>query len=274
MQHYRTCLTIAGSDSGGGAGIQADLKVFANLKCFGTSVITAITAQNTQTVQSIFPVPTEIIADQLNAIQQDIQVDAIKIGMLTTPSTIEVIAEILPKFEAKVVLDPVMISTSGTILLTEDSIQLMAEKLFPQVNLLTPNLPEAEFLSQMKIKSHLDMEIAGEKILALGVQAVLIKGGHLPDLLCSDCLVTSSPIPQWFVEKRINTKNTHGTGCTLSSAIAGYLAFDEELTNAIEKGKSFLTKALIEGSDKLIGRGAGPVLPYYLEQVFNENLRT
>ena len=220
--HYPTCLTIAGSDSSGGAGIQADLKTMSALGIYGMSVITAITAQNTCGVTDIQAISPHIVKAQLEAVFSDIACDAVKIGMLFSSENIEVILDILDKYSPRfVVLDPVLVSTSGHKLYAEENIGVaMKERLFPKATIITPNTEEASLLSGVPVCNEHDMYRAGEILMETGCRAVLIKGGHLPQGVMNDILFTSHRPPRIFSSEKIETRNTHGTGCTLSSAIA------------------------------------------------------
>lgn len=248
-------LTIAGSDSCGGAGIQADLKTMSALGVYGMSVIAAITAQNTVGVQDVMDVTDEMIEAQITSIFTDIDVDSVKIGMVSNSKTIGVIKKLLLKFKAKnIVLDPVMVSKSGYFLLKPEAQEAIKE-LVSISDLVTPNIPEAEVLTNMKIENADDMKNAATKIKEFGVKNVLIKGGHRCNdandiLLCDDGFVN-------LAGHRINTKNTHGTGCTLSSAIASYLAKGYSVKQSVTLSKEYITKA-IENSFS-IGHGVGPV---------------
>ena len=216
-------LTIAGSDSSGGAGIQADLKTFAAHGTFGMSVITAVTAQNTCGVTMVQDITPEVVEAQIAAVFDDIRVDAVKIGMLSRPETIRAIAASLRKYQPKIiVLDPVMISKSGYPLLQPEACATLISELLPLATLVTPNLPEAEAISGMQVTKKEEMRPVAEKIIALGAKAVLVKGGHLSDT--ADDLLFDGQQEKWFAGERIATKNTHGTGCTLSSSLAANLA--------------------------------------------------
>lgn len=260
--HTSVALTIAGSDSGGGAGIQADLKTFSALGVFGTSVITALTAQNTREVRAIHDVPPAFIADQLNAVLDDIQVDAIKIGMLSRPETITTIAAILHQRGLNnIVLDPVMVAKSGDKLLADESVDALRKELLPLATLITPNLPEAAvLLACAEATDTAAMQEQVTQLLALGPNAVLIKGGHLAESSSTDSadlLMTENDV-RWLPAKRIATANTHGTGCTLSSAIAAGLAKGLCVTDAVAEAKAYITAA-IAASDRLsVGSGHGP----------------
>jgi hydroxymethylpyrimidine/phosphomethylpyrimidine kinase len=265
---YHRVLTIAGSDSGGGAGIQADLKTFAALGCFGMSVITALTAQNTVDITAIHKVPAAFIGMQIDAVLDDIGVDAVKIGMLHNTKVIRIIAERLGLWKVKnIVLDPVMVSKSGAKLLNDNAINTLRLKLFPIAAIVTPNIPEASILSGILIESKTDMENAGKAILLLGPKSVLIKGGHSNEALCADLLcvhgLNGKIEMYWFESKRIDTINTHGTGCTLSSAIAAHLAKGFGIKEAVENSKYYISGAIEAGAKYKTGKGHGPVHHFY-----------
>lgn len=251
----KTALTIAGSDSSGGAGIQADLKTFLANGVYGMSAITALTAQNTLGVVSVQNSTDEFLAVQLDTIFLDIFPDAVKIGMVSSAELIRVIAFKLNFYAAKnIVVDPVMVATSGARLIDEDAIQTLKAKLFPLAKVITPNLPELEVITDKKISTPDDMEIAAQMIFAEYGCAVLAKGGHgFND--ANDYLFDGAG--QWFYGRRVDTKNTHGTGCTLSSAIAANLAKGHDLKNSVGRAKSYLTGALASGLE--LGKGNGPV---------------
>lgn len=252
MKHL---LTIAGSDSSGGAGIQADLKTFAAHGTFGMSVITAVTAQNTCGVTKVQDIDCEIVQAQIEAVFDDIRVDAVKIGMVSRPEIIETIADCLLKYKQEIiVVDPVMISKSGYPLLAPEACETLIKRLLPLATLLTPNLPETEAITGMKVKNKADMLLAAEKIIALGVKAVLVKGGHLEDQ--ADDLLFDGKQEIWFSGKRIATKNTHGTGCTLSSSLAANLAKRMNLADAVAASKQYVTEAIAHSL--AIGSGCGP----------------
>ncbi|MEW6087298.1 MAG: bifunctional hydroxymethylpyrimidine kinase/phosphomethylpyrimidine kinase [bacterium] len=257
-------LTIAGSDSGGGAGIQADLKTFTALGVYGSSVITAVTAQNTLKVSSVYPLPAKIVHEQLDTVISDIKPDFIKIGMLSNSETIETVTNIIKKYKFKnVILDPVMVSKSGNRLMEKAAINVLKEKLIPQAFLITPNTAEAEILTGIKINNFELIIKASEKLVKTGAKNVLIKGGHLRNNTCRDFLLTGNKYIV-FSRKRIKTKNTHGTGCTYSSAIAAYLAKGEKLETAVQKARDYLHMA-IKNSMQL-GKGRGPVNHFVLMQ--------
>jgi hydroxymethylpyrimidine/phosphomethylpyrimidine kinase len=253
-------LTIAGSDSGGGAGIQADLKTFAALGVYGASVITALTAQNTRGVTGIHDVPADFIASQIDAVFSDLAVNAVKIGMLSRVAAIEAVVAGLERHRAKtIVLDPVMVATSGDRLLTTDAMKALRLTLMPRATVVTPNLPEAAALLDLPIAGgEVEMEAQARGILALGAQSVLIKGGHGTDAESVDLLVDANGVTR-LSARRIATKNTHGTGCTLSSAIAAGLAKGLALHEAVRQAKDYVTAA-IAGADTLdVGHGHGPL---------------
>jgi hydroxymethylpyrimidine/phosphomethylpyrimidine kinase len=249
-------VTIAGSDSGGGAGIQADLKTFSALGVYGASVITALTAQNTQGVQGIHDVPPDFIALQMQSVFSDLKVNAIKIGMLSQASVIKTVASHLPNLP--IVLDPVMVATSGDKLLAEDAIKVLQEVLFVKSLIITPNLHEAALLLNVKVALTDDEMIEqGKALLKLGAKAVLMKGGHSDGKDSTDYLLQKDKITRYFAP-RIQTNNSHGTGCTLSSAITAGLAKGLALEQAVSEAKTYITEAII-ASDKLqIGAGKGP----------------
>ncbi len=257
---YPVALTIAGSDSGGGAGIQADIKTFSSLGVFGTSAITAITAQNTLGVRGIQSISPEILKGQIEAIRDDLVVDAIKIGMLYNKDSVGIVSETLPHFRRiPVILDPVMISTSGSKLLEDDAIQAIIDELFPKATLLTPNIPEAEYLSGMTIHDEADILPAARKIQEKGCDAVLIKGGHISGTETIDRLFIAGEAPVILASPTVRTPNTHGTGCTLSSAITAYMALGHSLVEAVRLAKEYVNKALVRGADVRMGKGHGPV---------------
>ncbi len=231
---YARVLTIAGSDSGGGAGIQADLKTIAALGCYGMSAISALTAQNTVSVQAIHSIPAEFLKAQIRSVIEDMGVDAVKIGMLHTPSSVEVVAWAIDHYKlTNVVLDPVMVSSSGHRLMTHETVQVLVRELFPRVSLITPNLDEATWLLGRGIPSADALHSAAQDLLAIGCPAVLLKGGHLQGSDVVDVLVQHHAQPQRFESSRIASDNVHGTGCTLSSAIAAFLALGNGLSDAV-----------------------------------------
>ena len=253
-------VTIAGSDSSGGAGIQADLKTFSALGVYGASVIAALTAQNTRGVQGIHDVPPAFVTQQIDSVFSDLSVGAVKIGMLSRPETIEAVADGLARHRARnVVLDPVMVATSGDRLLAPEAVEALRKRLIPAALIITPNLPEAAaLLDEAVARSEDEMRTQGERLLALGATAVLIKGGHgeapeSVDILVERLGTTRLPAP------RIATRNTHGTGCTLSSAIAAGLAKSLSLHDAVAGAKAYVTAAIAASERLTIGHGSGPV---------------
>lgn len=273
---YIPVMTIAGSDSGGGAGIQADMKTFSALGCFATSVITAVTAQNTLGVSAIEQLSPEIISSQIRAVMDDIQPRYIKIGMVGDSTSIDVVATTLSGYALDgLVLDPVMVATSGDRLMREDAVSILKERLIPLSTLLTPNIPEAEVLSGQKITHPEDMPCVARRILEYGCKGVLIKGGHLEGVTKQDYLLYKDADgnlrERLFSFNTINTPNTHGTGCTLSSAITAFLAHGYELEQAVMCGREYLHQALISGQDVMLGRGHGPVNHFFNPQKLVKN---
>ncbi len=253
-------LSIAGSDSGGGAGIQADLKTFAALGCYGMTAIAAITAQNTQGVRAIHGIPADMLAAQLDAVLQDIGVDAVKIGMLASPETVQVVADAIRRYALRqVVLDPVMVATSGDRLIAQETADALVQALFPLATVITPNLDEAGWLLGRTITDPTAMADAARALLALGAQNVLVKGGHLPGADVVDLLLTSQGQTLSLASQRIATHNGHGTGCTLSSAIAAYLAQGQALPQAVENARRYILGAIAAGSAVHTGHGSGPL---------------
>lgn len=267
MKTYSRVLSIAGSDSGGGAGIQADLKTFSALGCYGCSAITAVTAQNTQSVVSVFPISPSLVQEQIEAVLSDIGADAIKIGMLFSTEIIEVVATTLQKYKTiPIVLDPVMMSKSGAILLQPKAISAIKELLLPMTSIFTPNLKEASLLLESQVRTKVDMEQAAQELANLGPAVVVVKGGHLQDerKTSPDYIYFKQNNQRvWISANRIETFNTHGTGCTFSAAIAAYLAQGKPFLPAIKKAKQYLSKALQTGAFYRIGDGHGPVHHFY-----------
>jgi hydroxymethylpyrimidine/phosphomethylpyrimidine kinase len=261
---YPVVLSIAGSDSGGGAGIQADLKTISALGCFATTAITAITAQNTLGVSGIHSVPTEFVVAQIKAVMEDLNPSAIKIGMVHNGAMALAISETLSHYPGvPVIFDPVMVATSGDRLIEDHTIETFKAQLFPLATLLTPNLDEAAVLAGMDINTMCDMKKAGQRLLQFGCKAVLIKGGHLegPDLF--DIYLDSNGDERVFSNPKINTINTHGTGCTLSSAIASFIALGHNLPVSILKGINYTHQAIEEGAAVAVGAGHGPLNHFF-----------
>jgi hydroxymethylpyrimidine/phosphomethylpyrimidine kinase len=253
-------VTIAGSDSGGGAGIQADLKTFAALGVYGASVVTALTAQNTRGVTAIHDVPPEFVTAQIDAVFSDLEVRAVKIGMLSQPETIEAVADGLARHDqTAVVLDPVMVATSGDRLLAPRAVEVLRRVLIPRALVITPNLPEAAALLEAPLaRSEVEMREQGERLLALGARAVLVKGGHETGPESVDLLVEPNRMTR-LAASRVETRNTHGTGCTLASAVAAGLAKGLDLMASVRAAKDYVTAALGAADRVTIGSGHGPV---------------
>ena len=275
---YIAVLSIAGSDSSGGAGIQADIKTISALGCYAASAITAITVQNTLGVTAVHAVPPEIVAGQIRAVMDDIKPKAVKIGMVNDADTIEAIADTLADYDIEninIVVDPVMVSTSGSKLMQDDAIKVFIEKLLPMSTLITPNIYEAEILAGKKITDEESMNDVAGIILSKRAGAVLIKGGHkegekkIDHLYCpvrkteSHESELTAMFGDSFESETVETRNTHGTGCTLSAAIASNLAMGLGINQAIDKAKYWLTSALIAGAEVEIGSGHGPVNHFY-----------
>lgn len=257
---YPRVLSIAGSDSSGGAGIQADLKTIAALGCYGMTAITALTAQNTLGVRSIHGVPPDMLRDQIDAVIEDLGVDAVKIGMLHAPDIVLTVAEAIDRHGLKkVVLDPVMVATSGAVLIDRPAISVLVHELFRRATVVTPNLDEASLLVGRRLDSERAMEVAAQVLMGKGAQAVLLKGGHLAGEMVSDLLVTGDGGHHWMRAPRILTANTHGTGCTLSSAIAAYLALGQPLLEAVQAARDYVRAALLAGASVRTGAGEGPL---------------
>lgn len=252
----KTALTIAGSDSSGGAGIQADIKTMSALGVYAESVVTALTAQNTMGVQGVVATDPDFVLLQMESVFSDIRPNAVKIGMLPTAEVVHAVGQGLQRFDAQnVVLDPVMVATSGAALSEAPAVQALFD-LLPQASVVTPNIPEAEVLSGIPIETKEDMLTAAKAIQSKGAQAVLVKGGHLAEE-ADDVLLEANGAVTWLSAQRVETKNTHGTGCTLSSAIASYLAKGETLKHAVAFAKRYLTEAI--QANPGLGKGNGPV---------------
>lgn len=257
---YPRVLSIAGSDSGGGAGIQADLKTFSALGCYGMTAITALTAQNTCGVRAIHGVPPQMLRDQIDAVMEDMGADAVKIGMLHGPEIVRTVAEAIDRHALKnVVFDPVMVATSGAVLIDQAAVDVLVRELFPRVMVITPNLDEAALLVGRRLSSAQDMEQAALALLDQGARAVLLKGGHLPGDSVIDLLVTNSGDKLWMQAPRIHSANTHGTGCTLSSAMAAHLALGVSLSEAVQQARIYVREALQAGAQVRTGQGGGPL---------------
>ena len=260
-RRYARVLSIAGSDSGGGAGIQADLKTFSALGCYGMTAITAITAQNTCGVTGIHGIPPEMLKAQIDAVVQDIGVDAVKIGMLHSPEVVRVVADAIRRYQLPhVVLDPVMVATSGDRLIAQETAGVLVQELFPLAEVVTPNLDEAGWLLGRAIGGVDALEAAAQDLLRLGAQAALLKGGHLPGDWVVDVLaIQGEPQTHRLESQRITTHNGHGTGCTLSSAIASHLALGLPLAQAVAQARGYILGAIAAGADVSTGKGHGPL---------------
>ena len=256
-------MTIAGSDSGGGAGIQADLKTFAALGVYGTSVVTAVTAQNTQAVTGVHEIPVDMVAAQIEAVLTDIGADAVKTGMLSSGAIIETVAQELKRFGVdRLVVDPVMVAKSGDRLLRQDAVEALCRSLIPLAAVVTPNIPEAEALTGARIETPEDARRAAERIVAMGAQSVVVKGGHLPGPPV-DLLFDGRRFHE-FTTARIDTTSTHGTGCTFASAVAASLARGMETVDAVASAKEYVTEAIRRSSDLgKVGEGHGPLHHFY-----------
>ena len=258
---YNRVLTIAGSDSGGGAGIQADIKAISAMGCYAASAITAVTVQNTIGVQAVHPVPLDILEGQIHSVLSDIGADAVKIGMLHSAEVVNVVARMIEKYEIRnVVLDPVMVSTSGHRLIEDSAVEVLKDRLLPRARVLTPNIPEAEILIGRKISGEEDFPTVARELAEKYGISVFLKAGHLTGDTLTDYFYNAEDGSTTLLpSKRIYTQNTHGTGCTLSSAIAAALAKGEDLSTAAKSAKSYLEQAIISGADYEIGHGHGPV---------------
>jgi hydroxymethylpyrimidine/phosphomethylpyrimidine kinase len=265
VKRYPSALTIAGSDSGGCAGIQADIKTFSALGVFGTSVITSVTAQNTREVRAVEVLSSAIVRRQLEAVLDDIRIDAVKTGMLPSSRIVEVVASVIDRYQLKtVIVDPVMVATSGDRLSPESVAGAFRHRLYGRISLITPNIPEAEILSGVSIRSEKDFGKAAEILLGQGCPAVLIKGGHLASASSSDILFRHDREPVAFsASPRIESANLHGTGCTFSSAIAACMALGMDLEAAIASAKDYITSAIRYGSEAVTGKGHGPVNHFF-----------
>lgn len=264
---YPVVLSIAGSDSGGGAGIQADLKTTSALGCFGTTAITAITVQNTVGVFGIHQVPVQIVVGQIQAVMEDLKPSSIKIGMVYSAELAVAISEILNRYPGvPIIFDPVMVSSSGNRLIEDDTVATFKELLLPLATLLTPNLDEAAILAEMEIKTIYHMKQAALRLLQYGCKAVLIKGGHLegPDLF--DIYLNQAGDERIFSSARVDTNNTHGTGCTLSSAIASFIALGHDLTDSISRAIDYTHQAIEQGKEVTAGAGHGPLNHFFEPQ--------
>lgn len=260
-KRYYRVLTIAGSDSGGGAGIQADIKTISAMGCYATSAITAVTVQNTLGVKAVHPVPLDILEGQIDAVLSDIGTDAIKIGMLYSLEVVNIVANMIEKYQVKnIVIDPVMVSTSGYRLIEENAIEVIKHRLIPLSRVVTPNIPEAEILVGCKISSEEDFDKVARRLSHNSGVSVLLKAGHFDgDYLVDYFYNAENGTMTTLSSKRVETQNTHGTGCTLSSAFAAALAKEDDLTLAAKSAKKYVEQAIIYGAEYKIGGGYGPI---------------
>ena len=259
---YPIVLSIAGSDSSGGAGIQADLKTFSALGVYGTTAITAITAQNTLGVHAQHPIPAEMVYNQIVAVLDDLHPSFVKIGMLSNPEIVMAVADALSKYPLSIVLDPVMVSSSGHRLLSVEAQEVIKQKLLPMATLITPNLPEMEALTGLPLSTYKEKEKAARCLMNSGAKAILLKGGHEEGEVKTDILFSNSATgiqSTLFTSETVATRNIHGTGCTLSSAITAFLARGLALEEAIVEAKKYISNAIQSGANIAIGHGFGPV---------------
>lgn len=261
MKHYKRTLTIAGSDPSGGAGIQADLKTFSACGCYGMSAIVAVVDENTVGVTGVHPVPVEFVTGQMRSVLDDIGADAVKIGMLHSSELIRAVRDTLERYAIRnVVLDPVMVATSGDKLLQDEAVETLRTELIPRVRVITPNIPEAEILLGRKIDRQEELPELAEALSCGGTVSVLLKAGHLADEELVDVFYNAEKKSTLLLRsKRLQTRNTHGTGCTLSSAVAAFLARGLELDDAVSRAKTYIDTAIRKGAGYEIGRGHGPV---------------
>ena len=263
MKKFVRALSIAGFDGSGGAGIQADIKTFSALGCYAMSVLTALPVQNTTGVKKIYALPLSCIEEQCEAIFEDIGVDIVKIGMLFNSDIIEIVSKVLKKYKPKsVVVDPVMVAKSGDALLQAEAIDALVEKIFPLSTIITPNIPEASAILGEEINSDSDMLDVAIKLSKLGPKSVIVKGGHSKSNFCRDLLYYDDNKYRFDAE-RIDTKNTHGTGCTFSAAIGVFLGYEYSIPESVKRAKTYITNALNAYKDQKIGKGHGPVHHFY-----------
>lgn len=269
---YPSVLTIAGFDGSGGAGIQADIKTISALGCYATSVLTALPVQNTMGVRKIYPVPVEAVIDQIESIFEDIIPDAVKIGMVHTPELVEAIAASLARYiKVPIVFDPVMVATSGHRLIELETIKTIAKKLFPLADVLTPNMDEATILAGMEVKTIEQMKTAGQRIKEMGCKTVLLKGGHQESARITSVFIDETGYFHSFETEKFDTQNTHGSGCTLSSAIASYIALGKSLHEAVALGQEYVFNAILNGKDVKTGKGNGPLNHFFNPQKLIKN---
>lgn len=274
MQQYTvpTVLSIAGFDGSGGAGIQADTKTISALGCYAMNVLTALPVQNTQGVRNIYEIPTQAVHDQLDAIFDDIHPDAIKIGMVHNIELVELISSYLSDYDGPIVFDPVMVSTSGHKLIHDDTIKACVDLLFPQTTIITPNLDEVSVLVGKTVDSVQEMEKAGVSLLEKGCKSVLIKGGHLQTSELTSLLFQQNVLPRAFKSQKIDSKNTHGSGCSLSSAIASQLAQKHPIDQAVAIALDYVHEAIKGSKNLVIGKGNGPLNHFHnpIKLIFHE----
>ena len=259
----KTVLSIAGFDSIGGAGLQADTKTISAIGCYAMNVLTALPIQNTMALRSVYPIPAHAVEDQLNCIFDDIYPDSIKIGMLPNPNQVEIVARLLKGYQGNIVIDPVMVSTSGHPLVDQETIALSKALLYPMATLVTPNLDEASILTGGKVSNLEEMNLAVDMLINMGMHAVLLKGGHLDSEKLSSILKIAGQDAEIYESERIVSKNTRGTGCTLSSAIASYLALGDPLPVACQKALDYVHHAIVAAKDRLLGQGNGPLNHFF-----------
>lgn len=276
MKKYPCILSIAGSDCSGGAGIQADIKTISALGAYSATAITAITVQNTCGVTDIHPIPPSYVKGQIEAVMTDIKPSTIKIGMINDVEIVNVITECIVKYKPEfVVFDPVMVSTSGCKLIEDNAIEAIIKHLIPLSTIITPNLNEARVIAGKELNNVDEMTITGKELLAYGCHSVLIKGGHLDgDDMCDVLTIKGEEKPHVFKSSKIKSKNTHGTGCTLSSAIATYLTLGKDIPEAVRLAKEYVFNGISEGKDITIGNGHGPLNHFYSPvamHIFSEN---
>lgn len=264
---YPSVLTIAGFDGSGGAGLQADIKTISALGCYATSVLTALPIQNTQGVRKIYPIPLEAVADQIKAVLDDIFPMAIKIGMVHTPQLAEIIAETLGKYKKiPIVFDPVMVATSGDRLIEDDTIATIIDKLLPIADIITPNMDEASIFTKTGVHTLEDMHIAGKRLLELGCKNILLKGGHQEAPIITSLFFDQNGNHYAFESQKFETNNTHGSGCTLASSIAAYLAQGKNLYVAVSLAQQYVYEAIKSGQDVQTGQGNGPLNHFFNPQ--------
>ncbi|MEQ5790648.1 bifunctional hydroxymethylpyrimidine kinase/phosphomethylpyrimidine kinase [Muricauda sp. NFXS6] len=269
---YPSVLAIAGFDGSGGAGIQADIKTISALGCYATTVLTALPIQNTQGVRKIYPIPVEAVGDQIAAVMDDIMPAAIKIGMVHTPELVQTITNTLKKYqEVPIVFDPVMVATSGHRLIEADTIDALVEQLLPIATIITPNMDEASLLAHMQVKTLEEMRTAGERIKELGCNSILMKGGHQETSKITSLFFDRKDKCHPFEVSKIATNNTHGSGCTLSSAIASYLAQGKTLYEAVDLGQRYVHHAIDSGKNVRTGKGNGPLNHFFNPQKMIKN---